>query len=48
MNKAVRDYLAANGRKGGESKSKAKKDAVRKNLEKARKKRWPKKAVDKT
>lgn len=48
MNKAVRDYLAENGRKGGESKSKAKREAVRKNLEKARKKRWIRKGVDKT
>ena len=39
MNKAVLDYLAANGRKGGQSKSKRKIAAVKKNLEKARKKR---------
>ena len=31
----------------GKKKSKKKADAVRRNLEKARKKRWPKKTLDK-
>lgn len=39
MQKAISEYLAANGRKGGQSKSKRKIAAVKKNLEKARKKR---------
>lgn len=40
---ATRKYFAAQGKKGGESKSLSKVQAVRANLEKARAKRWPKK-----
>ncbi len=44
----IKKYLAENGRKGGakggKSTSKAKQDAVKRNLEAARAKRWPKKS----
>jgi hypothetical protein len=43
----VRKYLSKLGRKGGKSRSKAKVEAVRNSLEKARSKRWRKKVVDK-
>jgi hypothetical protein len=41
MTKAISAAAAAMGSKGGLAKTKAKRDAVRKNLEKARKNRWP-------
>ena len=39
----VRAHLAAMGRKGGQSRSRKKRKAVKKNLERARAARWKKK-----
>jgi hypothetical protein len=39
----IGEYMAAVGKKGGKSKSKKKRDAARRNLEKALAKRWGKK-----
>lgn len=47
LSEIIKKYLAENGRaggrKGGKSTSKAKREAVKRNLEAARAKRWPKK-----
>lgn len=44
----VSDAAAEMGRKGGQAKTKRKRDAVRRNLEKARKSRWPDAAQNKS
>ena len=42
MKKEITEYLSKMGRKGGKSKSQKKREASRRNLEKALSKRWKK------
>ena len=48
IKETIRLAMSELGRRGGKSKSKKKRAATKKSLEKARAARWPKKKADKT